>query len=123
MRRHSEAGFGSLKKDAVLQFMRENTTVPPIQHDLHAADDFEKFLMSLTARNGGKSGQPVYDSMRLSLHRGYGRSMSMEFAADLTVFFKGLKRTVARQTTTVVRSLQRERTLFLSRYYARCVNL
>ncbi|KAG6951047.1 hypothetical protein JG688_00013906, partial [Phytophthora aleatoria] len=57
-------------------------------HDLHAADDFEKFLMSLTARNGGKSGQSVYDSMRLSLHRGYGRSMSMEFATDLTVFFK-----------------------------------
>ncbi|KAG6976072.1 hypothetical protein JG688_00001707 [Phytophthora aleatoria] len=64
---HNEAGVGSLKKDAVFQFMRENTTVPPIQYDLHAADDFEKVLMSLTARNGGKPGQSVYDSMRSSL--------------------------------------------------------
>ncbi|KAG6953362.1 hypothetical protein JG688_00012852 [Phytophthora aleatoria] len=64
---HNEAGVGSLK-DGVLQFMRENTTVSPIQYDLHAADDFEKFLMSfLTARNGGKPGQSVYDSMRSSL--------------------------------------------------------
>ncbi|KAG2920364.1 hypothetical protein PC116_g18144 [Phytophthora cactorum] len=98
-REHKEAGVGPLKKDAVLQSMRENTTVPPIQYDLHAADDFEKFLISLTARNGGKPGQSVYDSMRSSLfrlYRGYGRSMSVEFAADLTILFKGLKRTVAR---------------------------
>ncbi|KAF1777456.1 hypothetical protein GQ600_17088 [Phytophthora cactorum] len=76
----NEAGVGSLKKDAVLQFMRENTT--------------------LTARNEGKPGQSVYDSMRsilFHLYRGYGRSMSVEFAADLTVFFKGLQRTAARQ--------------------------
>ncbi|KAG2811361.1 hypothetical protein PC119_g16502 [Phytophthora cactorum] len=29
-REHKEAGVGPLKKDAVLQSMRENTTVPPI---------------------------------------------------------------------------------------------
>ncbi|KAG3025590.1 hypothetical protein PC123_g6819 [Phytophthora cactorum] len=30
---HNDTGVGSLKKDAVLQFMRENSTVPPIQYD------------------------------------------------------------------------------------------
>ncbi|KAF1787992.1 hypothetical protein GQ600_27742 [Phytophthora cactorum] len=69
-------------------------------YDLHAADDFEKFSMSLTARNGGKPGQSVYDAMRSSLfhlYRGYGRSMSVEFDADATVFFKGLRVRLLRQ--------------------------
>ncbi|EGZ07134.1 hypothetical protein PHYSODRAFT_530973, partial [Phytophthora sojae] len=80
--------------------MTENPGVPPINYDQHRADDFEQFLLSLRNRSGDKPGQSVYDSMRSSLfhlYRGYGRSMTPEFAADLTVFFKGLKRTVARR--------------------------
>jgi hypothetical protein len=95
-----DVGVVTISQDDILRFVRENATVPLINYDAHRANDFEEFLMSLTSRSGGKPGQSVYDSMRSSLfhlYRKYGRSMSVDFAADLTVFFKGLKRTVARR--------------------------
>ncbi|POM69448.1 Hypothetical protein PHPALM_14262 [Phytophthora palmivora] len=80
--------------------MEENREVSPLNYDLHEPDDFEEFLMSLSGRSGGKPGRSVYDSMRSSLfhlYRGYGQTMSPEFAGNLTLFFKGLKRDVARR--------------------------
>ncbi|EGZ18442.1 hypothetical protein PHYSODRAFT_415190, partial [Phytophthora sojae] len=96
----NELEMTSLKQSSIADFMTENPGVSPINYDQHRADDFEQFLLSLRNRSGYKPDQSVYDSMRSSLfhlYRGYGRSMTPEFAADLTVFFKGLKRTVARR--------------------------
>ncbi|POM77572.1 LOW QUALITY PROTEIN: Hypothetical protein PHPALM_5026 [Phytophthora palmivora] len=80
--------------------MEENREVSPLNYDLHELDDFEELLMSLSGRSGGKPGRSVYDSMRSSLfhlYRGYGQIMSLKFAGNLTLFFKGLKRDVARR--------------------------
>ncbi|ETI38291.1 hypothetical protein F443_15947 [Phytophthora nicotianae P1569] len=71
-----------------------------IQYEQHRATDFEGFLLSLKSRNGGKPGISVYNSFRSALfhlYRGYGRSMDVDFAADVTLFFKGLKRETAKR--------------------------
>ncbi|KAG1704038.1 hypothetical protein DVH05_006052 [Phytophthora capsici] len=79
----------TLKLDGALYFLEMNPSVPPIQYELHNASDFEQFIMSLKSRTGEKPGQSVYDSMRsrlFHLYRRYGRLMSVEFAADLTMY-------------------------------------
>ncbi|POM59369.1 hypothetical protein PHPALM_31912 [Phytophthora palmivora] len=66
--------------------MEENREVSPLNYDLHEPDDFEEFFMSLSGRSGGKPGRSVYDSMCSSLfhlYRGYGQTMSPEFAGSL----------------------------------------
>ncbi|POM59716.1 hypothetical protein PHPALM_31511 [Phytophthora palmivora] len=66
--------------------MEENREVSPLNYDLHEPDDFEKFLMSLGGRSGGKPGRSVYDSMRSSLfhlYRGYGQTMSPKILESL----------------------------------------
>ncbi|ETN15675.1 hypothetical protein PPTG_06902 [Phytophthora nicotianae INRA-310] len=93
-------GYLSLKVNGVLRFIRENAKVPLIQFEQHRATDFEGFLLSLKCRNGGKPGISVYNSLRSALfhlYRGYGRSMDVDFAADVTLFFKGLKRETAKR--------------------------
>ncbi|ETN24853.1 hypothetical protein PPTG_01032 [Phytophthora nicotianae INRA-310] len=93
-------GYLSLKVNGVLRFIRENAKVPLIQFKQHRATDFEGLLLSLKSRNGGKPGISVYNSFRSALfhlYRGYGRSMDVDFAADVTLFFKGLKRETAKR--------------------------
>ncbi|ETI55516.1 hypothetical protein F443_01795, partial [Phytophthora nicotianae P1569] len=71
-------GYLSLKVNGVLRFIRENAK----------------------CRNGGKPGISVYNSLRSALfhlYRGCGRSMDVDFAADVTLFFKGLKRETAKR--------------------------
>jgi hypothetical protein len=85
-------------KAIVHHFVSAIPLTSPIDLTAATARDFECFLVSLRKADGTLPGKAVYGSMRSSLFHLYREcevTMPVEFAAELTLFFKGLKRTVA----------------------------
>lgn len=80
--------------------MESNHDIELINYELHTPVDFEHFILYLRRQDGSALDFSVYGSMRSSLfhlYRAYGRTVPSDFQADLTVFFKGLERRLARR--------------------------
>jgi hypothetical protein len=74
---------------------------PPIDLTVLKPDIFEGFLVSQKKSDGQNPGKSVYRTLRSSLvflYSIYGIPMGVEFAAELKLFYKGLKRSVAQQS-------------------------
>ncbi len=86
--------------DMTLQeWMSSRNSPPPILiNRIKGKTDFEPFLLSLRKDDGNYPGKSVYQTMRSSLtylFSTYDIQMPLAVAAELTKFYKGLKRTVA----------------------------
>ena len=75
-----------------------NTELHPIKFEELQAEDFKRFLLSITKRDGKKPGFSSYSTHRsalFDLFRMYKLRMSNDLSFHLSIFFSGLRRTHA----------------------------
>ncbi|DAZ99922.1 TPA: LOW QUALITY PROTEIN: hypothetical protein N0F65_011845, partial [Lagenidium giganteum] len=75
----------------------------PITFDQITAEDYLQWLLSLRKTNGEELGFSTFNNHRaafFNLFREYKRMMTPELASELSTYFCGLKRTIARRDAT-----------------------